>query len=154
MYNDNDLIKYDNRSLKVRFPIAKSRFLFVKSFARGYNEKLAIPTTHIAGINAHNFCNSNGEKIYPKNFFAYEFKNNSKAFIKHYYTKTVEEFCQKINRGDAHFHRNHSSYMNSIYQKLTFFFMLNKITKEKVNILENCLNMKLDKYAKYANRKN
>ena len=62
MYNDNDLIKYDNRSLKIRFPNPKSRFSKVKSFARGYNVKLFIPNTHVAGINVHNFCNSNGEK--------------------------------------------------------------------------------------------
>ena len=146
MYNDNDLIKYDNRSLKIRFPNPKSRFSKVKSFARGYNVKLFIPNTHVAGINVHNFCNSNGEKIYPKNFFAYGFKNNSKAYIKHYYTKTVEEFCKKIIRGHAHCHRNHSKYMNSVYRKLTLFFRLNNITQEKVNILEKCLNMKLDKY--------
>ena len=63
MYNDNDLIRYDNRSLKVRFPNPKSKFSQVKSFVRGNNEKLAIPTTHIAGINVYNFCNSNGEKV-------------------------------------------------------------------------------------------
>ena len=63
MYNDNDLIKYDNRSLKVRFPNPKNGFSYVKSFVRGYNEKLIIPTTHVAGIHVYNFCNSNGEKI-------------------------------------------------------------------------------------------
>ena len=150
MYNDNDLIKYDNRSLKARFPNPHSRFPEVKSFVRGYNEKLLIPTTHVAGIHVYNFCNSNGEKIHINNFFAYGSKNNSKAFIKHYYTKTVEEFCKKIIRGNAHFHRNHSGFMGSVNQKLNFFFKLNKITNEKINILENCLNMKLDKY---VNRK-
>ena len=146
MYNDNDLIKYDNRSLKVRFPNPKNGFSFVKSFVRGYNEKLIIPTTHVAGINVYNFCNSNGEKIYLNNFLAYGFKNNSKAYIKHYYTKTVEEFCKKIIKGDAHFHRNHSKFMRKVNNKLKLFFKLNKITDEKIKILENCLNMKLDKY--------
>ena len=147
MYNDNDLIKYDNRSLKVRFPNPKSRFSDVKSFVRGYNDKLIIPTTHVAGINIYNFCNSNGERIYLNDFFSYDFKNNSKAYIKHYYTKTAEEFCKKIIRGNAYYHRNSSGYMTSVHQKLSFFFKLNKVTEEKVKILENCLNMKLNKYA-------
>lgn len=147
MYNDNDLIKYDNRSLKVRFPNPKSRFSNVKSFVRGYNDKLIIPTTHVAGINIYNFCNSNGERIYLNDFFSYNFKNNSKAYIKHYYTKTAEEFCKKIIRGNAYYHRNSSGYMTSVHQKLSFFFKLNNVTEEKVKILENCLNMKLNKYA-------
>ena len=90
-------------------------------------------TTHIPGINAFQFCNSNGDLIYPNNFFGNKFEKNPKAYIKHYYTKTVEEFCKKINKGDAHFNKNHPQYNYILKDKLKLFFKLNKMTKEKIN---------------------
>ena len=98
-----------------------------------------MPSSHIPGINIYNFCNSNGEFIYPKNFLGIKFEKNPKAFIKHFYTKTAEEFCDKIKRGHAHYHKNHKYYQSSINSKLNTFFILNKKTDEKVNILHNCL---------------
>ena len=38
-------------------------------------------------------------------------KKNPKAYIKHYYTKTAEEFCNKITKGNAHFHTHHPEYI-------------------------------------------
>ena len=102
----------------------------------------------IPGINIHYFCNSNGERIYPNNFYNYNYKNNLTGFIKHYYTKTAEEFCYKIKKGNAHFHKNHPNYIQSIENRISFFFFLNKITKEKIQILEKCLGIDLNKYKK------
>ena len=69
IYNDNDKIKYDNEPLNKRFTIPKSFFNQGKSFVRGGYNDLLIPTTMIPGINIHYFCNSNGESIYPTNFY-------------------------------------------------------------------------------------
>ena len=96
-----------------------------KSFVRGNIENLLIPTSHIPGINVYHFCNSKGELIYPKDFFGNKFENAPKSFIKHYFTKTAEEFCIKIKKGHAHFHKNHSLYPNSIENRINFFFILN-----------------------------
>ena len=134
IYNDNNLIKYDNRTLSERFKKPKSFYSQGKSFVRGGNNKLLIPSTHIPGINVHSFCNSKGRKIYPKNFINNEIENSPLAYIKHYYTKTVEEFCNKINKGDAHYHKKHPDYIKSIKSRIDFFFRLNKITIEKIEI--------------------
>ena len=72
------------------------------------------------------------------------FEREPKAFIKHYYTKTVEEFCNKIKKGHAHFHKNHSQYLKSIQQRVNFFFRLNIKTKEKLYIIKKCTNIKFD----------
>ena len=133
IYNDNNLITYDNRSLIERFTHPALNHSSGKSFVRGNIENVMVPTSHMPGINVHQFCNSKGENIYPKNFLSNIFEENPKAYIKHYYTKTIEEFCNKINRGDAHFHKNHPNYISTIKNKLRFFYQLNKITKEKIN---------------------
>ncbi len=101
-----------------------------------------MPCAHIAGINVFSFCNSNGELIYPKNFFANDFEKKPKAYIKHFYTKTAEEFCNKINK-DAHRHKNHPGYLANQKFRINFFFQINKKTHEKVNIIENCSKIKL-----------
>ena len=144
MYSDNDLIKFENRKCVERFTYPSLNFKQGKSFVRGKIKNLMISTTHIPGINIFNFCNSNGELIYPKNFFGNKFEISPKAFIKHFYTKTAEEFCNKIKRGHAHFHKKHPKYLRSIKSRLSMFFRINKITKEKINILEKCIGLKLN----------
>ena len=63
LYNDNDLIKYDNRSLNERFINNTFNYSQVKSFVRGNINNLFFPTTHLPGINVFQFCNSKGEFI-------------------------------------------------------------------------------------------
>ena len=139
IYNDNNLIMYDKRNLLERFTNQTEKVDAGKSFVRGNIKNLIIPSTHIPGINVFNFCNSNGELIYPINFFRNKFEKKPKAFIKHFYTKTAEEFCDKIKRGDAHFHKNHNDYQNNLNAKWKSFFKLNEKTDEKVKILKKCL---------------
>ena len=139
MHNDNNLVKYDNRSLRERFTRPSLKSTQGKSFVRGNIDNLIITTTHIPGINIFHFCNSNGELIYPKNFMNNRFERKPKAYIKHYYTKTAEEFCYKLKKGNAHFHKNHKQYQSSIRGRIKLFFKLNKKTNEKENIIKNCL---------------
>ena len=143
IYNDNNLIKYENRSLNERFKIPKKHFIQGKSFVRGGIKNLLIPTSHIPGININYFCNSKGYRIYPKNFFNYKIEFKPLAYIKHFYTKTVEEFCKKIIRGHAHYHKDHPNYIQTIKSKINMFFTLNEISKIKIKILENCTGMNL-----------
>lgn len=146
IYNDNDLLEYNNISLNMRFKRPTLNSTNAKSFARGNITNLLMPTTHFPGINIFKYCNSKGEFIYPKNFIDYNFDKNPKAYIKHYFSKTVKEFCNKLYKGNAHFSKNNYKYNFIKKQKLELFFKLNKMTKEKINILEKCLNIKLNKY--------
>ena len=146
MYNDNNLLKYDNRSLIKRFTNPSRNYIQGKSFVRGNIENLMMPSSHIPGINVYHFCNSQGDLIFPNNFCGNKFYKEPKAYIKHFYTKTAEEFCDKLKKGHAHFHRNHPNYLKSIMLRLNIFFRINKKTKEKITILEKCTGIKLDKY--------
>ena len=143
LYNDNNLIKYSKIKLIKRFTYPSFNFSVGKSFVRGSIENLIIPSAHIPGINIFHFCNSNGELIFPNDFYQNKFEKQPKAYIKHFYTKTAEEFCHKIKRGHAHFHKNHPNYIDSIKLKLYTFFKINNKTKEKINILEKCTGIKL-----------
>lgn len=60
-FNDNDLIKYDNRTLIERFINIASNSSEGKSFVRGNIDNLLIPIIYIPGININNFCDSDGE---------------------------------------------------------------------------------------------
>lgn len=146
MYNDNDLTEYDYRPLLERFKNPKKTIEQGKSFVRGGFDNLIIPTSMLPGININYFCNSNGERIFPSSYLNVEYNNNSMAYIKHFYTKTAEEFCNKINKGDAQFHKNHPKYLSHIYSKINYFFLFNKKTKKKIKILEKCLDINLKKY--------
>lgn len=153
-YNDNNFETYENKPILERFKNPKKKASRVKSIVRGDIKNLIIPSSHIIGINIDYFCNSNGMRIIPQTFYDIHFANNNNAYIKHFYTKTAEEFCNKINKGDVQFHRENLHYKNIIKSKLKFFFSINKITKKKIKILENCLNLKLDAfYKKKINKK-
>ena len=105
---------------------------------------ILIITPHIMGVNKNNFCDSNGEKIKSKSFIRFYPPKNPEAFIVHYYTKTAEEFCQKLNKGDAHYNRKYKSYSKRLRNRIKDFFIINKITKEKIEIIENCTGINLN----------
>ena len=74
---------------------------------------------------------------------------NYMAFIKHFYTKTAEEMCIKINRGDAQFPKK-----KKFIKRLKNFFIINKITENKIKILENCSHIDKNKFIKVKTIKN
>ena len=115
---------------------------------RGNIKNLIIPASMILGINIDYFCNPNGIRIYPKNFYSSPFQKDYKIFIKHFYTKTAEEFCNKINKGDVQFHKGQYLYNSIINGKIKLFFSINKITIGKIKILEKCLGLNLNNYRK------
>lgn len=144
MYNDNNLEKYDNRKLIERFKNVSLKLSRVKSIIRGNIKNLLIPSSHISGININYFCNSNGKQIFPKSFRDIKLSIKNYAYIKHYYTKTAEEFCHKINRDDVQFNPKKSI----IISKLRDFFFYNKMTKSKIKILKKCVKINFNKYIK------
>ena len=110
-YGDNDQLYYEDKPVQERFkkPVTPYNFrvkypfaenCHVKSIIRGYIDDIEIkwtrnshsPTTELA------CCDSRGK--YIENSFSpfcdYDF---SVAYLKHYTTKSVEEYCEKIKRG-------------------------------------------------------
>jgi hypothetical protein len=148
MYGDNNLLKYDNRKMNQRFTKAIKLWNKGKSIVRTNISDLIISSTHIIGINTHYFCDSNGNRLFPKSFDEFKAPNKPEAYIKHFYTKTVEEFCNKINRGDGHYHKSHPLHLKILNDRIKIFFMFNSITEEKLKLVENCSGIILNKYRK------
>ena len=67
-----------------------------KSTVRTNINNLIISSSNIIGINIKYFCDSNGNKIFPKIYHQFDIPNKLNAYIKHFYTKTEEEFSNKI----------------------------------------------------------
>ena len=63
------------------------------------------------------------------------------AYIKHFYTKTAEEYCNKINKGDVQF--ENANYKNEFkIHSINAFFYYNNKPKEKMELLEKCIKNK------------
>ena len=101
VYDDNNLEKYENKALIERFQNFNKRSKVSKSIIRGNLNNLLFPSVHICAINVNYFCDSTGKRIFPSNFLYTNLSEIYLAYIKHFYTKTAEEFCLKLNRGDA-----------------------------------------------------
>ena len=77
IYNDNDLIKYDNRSLIERFNHRSLNFSQGKSFVRGGIKNFMMPCAHIAGINVNLFI----QKIFLQMILKKNQRHISNIFI-------------------------------------------------------------------------
>jgi len=142
IYTDNELIFYDNRPLLERFttPYYEDKDNeYVKSIVRGNLDKIIFyPKTYIHFPSKNlSICDSKGKLIYPKGYDScsisppiYDY-----GYLKHFTTKTAEEYCVKIKRGT-----NEGKKYN-INERVDLFFYHNKFTEEKLKVFENTFNM-------------
>lgn len=138
IYDDNNLLRYDNRTMITRFTHLKYFPGRTKFIVRGNIENLLIPSSHIA--TSVNYCNSKGEQIFPNSYIALPQEKNSFAYLKHFYTKTAEEYCHKRRRGYAQTLSKQNQNLSEI--EINSFFKYNKKTKEKIKIFEKCQGIK------------
>ena len=137
--SDNNNILYENKSLHDRFPkvgknIVKGKYnkiCYVKTIIRGHLNNISITQNHILSENL-NACNGFGEKPKLKRIIQslkpdYEF-----YFIKHYYGKSIQEFVEKINRGDL-LRGNKNQVIEWAIEK---FFYINEITPNKISYIQ------------------
>jgi hypothetical protein len=144
---DNDLIYYDERPLFERFkpPYKKSRY--VKSIIRGNISDLKY-WVHSPFISPKRnvTCNNEGNIIYYNNINIESFYpiNINKAYIIHFRYKSTEEFILKYKRGYSNWFGDR---INSfLYGNVKEYFQLNRITLEKINYIENELNINLSEF--------
>ena len=71
---------------------------------------------------------------------------NPQAWINHYYTKTIDEFCNKLEKGNVHFSKDNPDYLSKIKNKIKLFLYFNSITLDKLNKLEKCSGINLEQY--------
>ena len=143
-YSDNELLYYDNRTLQERFTMALPKHgsnSVIKSIVRGGLH----PNYWSLKLNTHtslfkcNSCNSAGKKVDYKAMLFYP--TLKYARLKHYYTKSTEEYANKCKRGSAanvvKWDEKRKKYKYNLY------FLYNKKTKEKEILLKKILNMTL-----------
>ena len=153
-YGDNNNLFYKPKPLKERFLIPTylqknknvNKYFYSggKTIARG---KLKIIWAHFPHfLKNKNICRPDGNII--KNPFSPP--QFSKAYINHYITKSTEEFAEKTNRGTVY--SRYSSHRKYLFKKIINYFLYNKITKEKINILGQKLNINESLIYKLVNK--
>ena len=146
-HTDNDLLFYENKSLFERFPKIVNNFkpnsikLERKSIIRGHIDGVLINHNHLGDTRLKS-CNSFGLQEKYKCFYSYN-GDQKYYYIDHFYSKSTEEFIEKITKGDAF--RNDPHY---IYERIDKYFAQNKITKIKLDLIEKKANVNLSKYRK------
>ena len=138
LYSDDDKLYYENKPVQERFktPLYNNNLnKHIKSTVRG-----KLPTNYWkgainphTGINNFNCCSSSGKQISKNSSvnipFDYEYGE-----LKHYRTKTIEEYIKKLKRGRPDIKQNYQ-YMISL------FYYTNKKTKEKSDIFKKEFNL-------------
>ena len=142
---DNDLVHYDNRTLMERFksPFVKNKF--VKTMVRGDIPDLLYwvhspyysPKRNVS-------CTNDGKPLNYKYILIESVKpmNVEKAFLIHYQYKSTEELVEKMNRGYSNWLGGHLK--GKIKRTIHEYFELNRMTLEKINLIEKGLKMKLN----------
>ena len=63
-------------------------------------------------------------------------------YLDHYYSKSTEEFINKINKGDAVFSHSKNRKMHRIWK----YYQQNNLTKQKIEMIENRTKLDLSRY--------
>ena len=140
--SDNNQIYYENKPLHERFPKRGknvmvnqyNKICFVKTMVRGHLKNISIVNNHVLNENLI-ACNGFGKKSeLMKKILSVkpDYKFN---YIKHFYGKSVQEFVEKINRGDL-LRGNAKKIIEWAIEK---FFYINEITSEKIKYIQNYL---------------
>ena len=151
IYDDNNLIYYDNRTLKERFthglpneeynkwpkPIVRGKDFGVNMFSEQksahFPSKLVTEQCDAAG----NLYNLNKNIISPRHY--------ELCYLRHHTFKTAEEFALKMLRGDG---------VKSQYDFddiMRHFARINVINEEKLKVIEHIANRTFPKYHKNNN---
>ena len=141
MFYDNDIVYYDNRTLKERFnkPDYHSKFnKYIKSIVRGkqYNGTIWVDQlgTHQPNESLVTRCDEVGNIVNVPHGILVS-PNYKYTYIRHHTMKSAEEFTRKLIRGgDKEEKFNYT-------QRIKEFFEYNKFTKEKLAVFEKTLNM-------------
>ena len=150
-HTDNNLIYYDNRTLHERFPEVepnarmnkKGKFNQVKSILRGNIKNITIYHVHILCLGLKT-CDSFGNKVNVSIKKINDYSDFKYNYIDHYYSKSLEEFIDKLNKGDV------LSGQSIIfkYSRIHEYFKRNKMTLEKIIYIESKTKLNLSKYKK------
>ena len=137
IHTDNNLIHYYNETLHKRFPILEPKarknitfFSPVKSILKGHIPNISINCLHKLNSKMK-ACNGFGLK--PK-LLSYEMEADSTYYyIDHFYFKSLEEFIDKLNKGNARTYIDRGI----DFLRINRYFTMNEINIYKLKYLEN-----------------
>ena len=141
IYSDDDKLYYENKPVQKRFKTALYEHTsnrHIKSTVRGnlttnYWKGARNPHT---GNNKYNSCSSSGKKISSRTPYNIPY-DYTYGELKHYNTKSIEEYIKKIKRGRADgFNRG-----LNIKKRIDNFYFINNRTKEKSDIFKKEFNI-------------
>ena len=147
-HTDNNLLYYDNRTIfqrfterepKVRYNL--SRKAGIKTIIRGHLKNIKkVECQHRISLKLRN-CNPYGKITALDGIETLE-ADYENYYIDHFYSKSTEEFINKLNKGDIIFGNEYNWNM----AKVKTYFGYNKITLEKINLIENHTNLNLSEF--------
>ena len=142
--SDNNHIYYENKTLNERFPekgknIVKNKdnkICFIKTLIRGHLKNITIINNHYLSEKVK-ACNGFGRKARNRGILSLK-PDYDYYYIKHYYGKSVQEFVDKINRGDL-LRGNDKEIVEWAIEK---FFYINEVTQEKIKYIQDIFGSK------------
>ena len=151
IYGDNDMLYYENRPVQERFTTPAPFDLTIGEYPFNYHVK-SIVRGHLDVTVEAFFLNPHtpGALDYPSNPLGMPLKccdqfglpcfnmpylpyNFSEAYIKHYVTKSADEYASRIMRGNSDVPMS-KELVDSLVKR---FFVINGNSKEKVEIIKN-----------------
>jgi len=150
LYSDNNSIYYENLPIQRRFlsPLINSSMnIHIKSTVRGnltinyWKDALNPHTT----IHRYKSCSSSGKTI-PFNSPFNSPPEYENAILRHYKTKTIEEYLVKLRRGRADKPLNFTE-ADSL-EKINIFFKVNEFKLSKIKFIKRKLNLSKELYQK------
>ena len=144
-YGDNNKLYYEPKPVMERF--RKAFYFKNENMKNNIYLSSAAKTIVRGGLNIswqlfphylNNTINCRPDGKVLKNYFSPP--QYSVAYLKHYVTKSTEEFAEKLNKGDVNL------IINDLYIKErinNYYFLFNKKTKEKIYLLKNKLKYKI-----------
>ena len=143
-HTDNNLLYYENKSIIERFPetIKNKKYCLGKTIIRGNINTFRTHSIHILDKRVPK-CNGFGKNITLKHLFCQK-PDLKYYYIDHYEYKSTEEFIKKINKGDCTFGYG----IRIKLLRIKRYFKFNKITLEKIKLIENKTGLNLSNYKK------
>ena len=134
VYGDDGNVRYDERPVVERFTKSiRDNSIFVKSIVRTGNKNLTTVRGHYPEIPGGAFSYPSGK---PTHQGCTQTPNYEGARIRHYYTKTIEEW---IDRRCAKTSCDGRDRNNKPSARIREFFMRNEVTEEKMNVVKEKL---------------
>ena len=147
-HTDNNLLYYDSRPLKERFPekerkargVKNGTSNGIKSILKGHIPRINFYCVHTINHNLKN-CDGFGKPAKIIDIVS-ETSDFEYYYIDHYNFKSTEEFIDKVNKGDGLFEKD------NIMDRIRVYFGYNEITKEKLDLMEKETHLNLSEIRK------